>query len=877
MKQTILILFSIILACTLRAQMPSATGHLYGKVTDSSGKGLNGASVVLLQQQKDTATGKSKDILVKGIVTRSSGEFDFEEIPAKGLLTLKIEATGFVAWEQKVSFMPAGPQGATGGSTPPAGMQGAATGGIPGGMAAPSFEKDLGKVKLVSSDNLLTGVTVTSSAKPLMQLDLDKKVFSVEKNIVSNGGTALDVMRNVPSVNVDIDGNVSLRNSSPQLYIDGRPTTLSLDQIPAATIESVEVITNPSAKYDAGGGGAGILNIVLKKDKKIGYNGNARAGVDSRGGTNAGLDFNVRQGKFNFTASGMLNRMRDKTVGNTDRHNLTTTPLTSIYQSNTDKNSGTMMFGKVGLDYFMNSKTTFSFEGVRVHGEFKPAGLLNMYTDSLFTTGTSTSFAQRNSNTNRVFNGGGLKLSMKHLFSKEGEEWTADANLFGGKNTNNSLYVTDYYSNGLGSSVLNSARQKTIGTGKDRFYTFQTDYVKPLGSNTKLEAGLRAQLQHIENVTDNYLYNANSKAFDHAANASTNYKNNQNVYAAYVSVKSSIKNFSYQVGVRAERSNYNGDLLTTGQHFSNSYPVSLFPSIFLSQQLKHNQQVQLSVTRRINRPNFFQLIPFTDYSDSLNITRGNPDLVPEFTTSFELSYMKSFSRTATFLASAYYKHTNHLITRYIDTAVNAVSGHQDLINTYINANSSYTTGAELTLTNNFTKWWDVSTNVNIYNSRINTNNVSASQDALWSWFGKMNHNFKLPAGFTFQLTGIYQSKTNLPVNDNKNNMGGPPGMQTQSASQGYIKSFYSVDAAVKKTFLKNNAASVSLSISDIFRTRHTDQYSQSDYFTQYYSRLRNPQLVRLNFTYRFGKMDVNLFKRKNMNNDSMQGATQGMQ
>ena len=131
----------------------------------------------------------------------------------------------------------------------------------------------------------------------MIRLDIDKKIFNVEKNIMSAGGTGLDVMRNVPSVNVDIDGNVTLRNSAPQLFVDGRPTTLTLDQIPADAIESVEVITNPSAKYDASGGGAGILNIVLKKNKKTGYNGNVRAGVDKRGAMNGGGDFNVRQDK----------------------------------------------------------------------------------------------------------------------------------------------------------------------------------------------------------------------------------------------------------------------------------------------------------------------------------------------------------------------------------------------------------------------------------------------------------------------------------------------------------------------------------------------------------------------------------------------------
>ena len=146
-----------------------------------------------------------------------------------------------------------------------------------GGM--PSFEKDLGKVKLNTDVKQLKEVTIVAT-KPLVKLEADKKVFNVEKNIVSAGGTALDVMKNVPSVNVDIDGNVSVRNSAPQIYVDGRPTTLTLDQIPADAIESVEVITNPSAKYDAAGGSGGILNIVLKKNRKTGYNGNARAGVD---------------------------------------------------------------------------------------------------------------------------------------------------------------------------------------------------------------------------------------------------------------------------------------------------------------------------------------------------------------------------------------------------------------------------------------------------------------------------------------------------------------------------------------------------------------------------------------------------------------------
>ena len=202
-----------------------------------------------------------------------------------------------------------------------------------------------------------------------------------------------------------------------------------------------------------------------------------------------------------------------------------------------------------------------------------------------------------------------------------------------------------------------------------------------------------------------------------------------------------------------------------------------------------------------------------------------------------------------------------------------------MVNSFINANSSYATGAELTSINNLAKWWDITTNINVYNSKVTAaSGKEQQQDDLWSWFGKVNNNFKLPKNFTIQLSADYQSKTNLIANKGGNNFG-PPGMsQAQSAAQGYIKAFYGVDMAVKKTFLKNNAASATLSFSDIFRTRVNEQFSQSRYFIQNYSRLRDPQMVRLTLTYRFGQMDMSLFKRKNLKADSegTQGAMQGM-
>jgi outer membrane receptor protein involved in Fe transport len=261
------------------------------------------------------------------------------------------------------------------------------------------------------------------------------------------------------------------------------------------------------------------------------------------------------------------------------------------------------------------------------------------------------------------------------------------------------------------------------------------------------------------------------------------------VYAAYASFGNTIKNFGYKVGLRAESSNYEGELLDTKQTFTNDYPISLFPSIFLSQKLNNKQEVQMSYTRRVNRPFFMQVIPFIDSTDQLNWSRGNAGLKPEFTNSLEASYSKTLKGNNTILASVYYKHSTDLITRFLDTLTIAGNTKRP-ISTFINANSSRSFGLELTSQNTLTKWWDMNSNINFYNAKINTDNITGtSQDARWSWFAKMNNNFKLPKAFTVQLSGSYQSKTNLPVNQGGGGFGGGPGGggPSQSAAQGYIK------------------------------------------------------------------------------------------
>ena len=580
-----------------RGQSAPNMGHVYGKIVDSAGKGISEASVILLQNKFDSVSKKRKDVLLKGQTTKANGEFNLEDLPMFGQLKLKISAMGYKPYEQAVSFQMKMPQGgAPAASTDPSQAMSNMSSMLNG------FDKDLGNIKLGVDMKQLDVVTVTGS-KPTVRQEIDKKVYNVEKDMVNAGGTALDLMKNIPSLNVDIDGNVTLRNAAPQIYIDGRPTTLTLDQIPADAIESVEVITNPSAKYDASGGGAGILNVVLKKNRKTGYNGMVRAGVDSRGGFNGGLNFNLRQNKFNFTVAGFFNQNRGVTNGTSYRNNIADTP-SSVNQTNYDKNHGGFMFGSVGLDYFLTNRTTISLTGIKVHGQFEPISSIDIYTDSIYPSGTKEFYSHRNGNTTREFNATGLQFSVKHLFPKEGESISADLNYFSGHNNSNQLNITDNYTDGPGSPIDWVYQQKVDGNGTNKFLTAQVDYVKPFTGKTKLETGVRYQLQDLISNNYNYVDSTGDGNFILVPSASTNYTNTNYVYAAYVSFTSNIKNFGYQVGLRGESSRYTGELTNVKQSFGNEYPISLFPSIFLTQKLSNDHQLQMSYTRRINRPNF---------------------------------------------------------------------------------------------------------------------------------------------------------------------------------------------------------------------------------------------------------------------------------
>jgi outer membrane receptor protein involved in Fe transport len=842
-------------------------GHLYGKVLDaSSNKPLEAASVVLIQNKFDSVTKKRKDVIVSGMLTTKKGEFSLENLNIMAQYKLKITAIGFKTYESKAGFE--------------LNMAGARNGDMSSMLSA--VDKDLGNIVVSPDVQQLENVTVSAS-KALLEMKIDRKVFNVEKNLTSVGGTAVDVMKNVPSLNVDIDGNVSLRNAAPQIFVDGRPTTLTLDQIPADEIASVEIITNPSAKFDASGGGAGILNIVMKKNKKAGYNGNLNASIDSRLRPAVGGDINVKQNKINFFARGRLNYRKSISTNISDRVNYLYNDTSSLFaQNNKPISKGNFAFLRGGFDYFIDNRNTITVGGMYVRGLFNNTDFINIQRDTLFKDNVLLSdYGNRDTRTSFQFRNIGASLSYKHNFAKPNKEWTIDANYNNSRNENSGDYYTQYfYPNG--NAKTTPLVERTGGGGTTKFFTAQSDFVNPVSANVKMEMGLRTAIRNYKSNLSNFVQDGTGK-YVLIPGFSNDYEFDDQVYAAYVTFSQKIKSFTYQLGLRAESSSYTGKLLSNNQQFKNDFPLSLFPSAFLTYKLNDKSDVQLNYSRKINRPNFFQLIPNYDISDPVNLSIGNPNLLPEFTNLAEISYQNQLSKKTNFLSTLYFKNTNGLITNYQYLDRNPDPNAKPdtvLITSYANANTSYTIGLELTTRTKLTKWWDFTVNINLFNSALKAGAITGGIDNdQFSMFGKINNSFTLPKNFSIQLSGDYQAKTILPPS-----RGGGGGMMmmmfggSQIGAQGYIKPNYGVDIAIKKDFMKNKAASITLSMNDIFRTKLFATHSESQFFMQDNSRRRDPQVLRLNFNYRFGKMDVSLFKKKSMKGEmeSIQNGSQGM-
>jgi hypothetical protein len=679
--------------------------------------------------------------------------------------------------------------------------------------------------------------------KPAYTMAIDKRVFNVDKNLSSIGGTATDVLKQVPSVNVDIDGNVSVRNGTPTIFVDGRPTTLTLDQIPADAIANIEVVTNPSAKYDAEGV-SGILNIVLKKNRKAGINGQATAGVSSLGGVNAGLDLNVRREKYAFSLSWNMRNRKGNTNSHLFRKNIgadTTTFLDQYYKGD---NTRKFQFGRIGFDWFADNRNTFSISQGIMGGDFNDYNNLTLY--DLDENRDQVDFGQGRDNNSHSWRNYTTQAGYKHTFAKQGHELTADFTYNYATSKDGSNYDIQYFTMDHG-PVSSPEPQSRYGNGKGNttYLTGQIDYVNPFSETSKLEAGLRSTSRIFNNKLNTLGKDFASGDYILDESLSNDYHYTETINAAYASYTGTIGSFGYMGGLRAEQSNYNGQMKNDANtDYSIKYPISLFPSLFLSQKFKGDHEIQLNYSRRVRRPWFRDLLPNIEYSGQ-SASRGNPNLRPEFTHSLEFSYLKDFNRKHNVLVSLYYRNTEKAITDFsLDTTLIINGAAQKVVLTYpVNANTRISYGAEFTVRDQITKDWDVTTNLNLAQTKINATNLQNNlSNQGFIWFGKINSNYKLPFNTSLQLTGNYESK--------------------QILAQGERAAKYSIDFAARKEFLKNRTLAVSLGLNDIFNTDRTLTYTHTDFSDQEYYRKRASREFRLNVAWRFGKMDMKKKKEK---------------
>ena len=798
---------------------------VYGLVKNAAGKPLEAATITITSIVPVTQ-GKADTVALAGI-TNKQGEFNLKITPSANM-QLTISLVGYETLYEPLIWL-------TGSASIQAGL-----------------------FTLTETANQLQNVVV-SAKKPFMQLAVDRRIFNADAVITAKGGTAIDLMRNIPGLSVDVNGSVQLRNASPIIFVDGRPTMLTLEQIPSDDIEKVEVITNPSSKYDAGST-AGIINVILKKNRRNGLNGTASLGVGAPKVLNGNLSVNYRQGKLNFFVSGNYNRGGGLANSEANQINKRNGEVISLFdqQTQTDR-TRRFLSARVGLDYFMDSYNTLSISQGVTDGSFmsienqqqyyyNPAGLL-------------TQTGSRLADDRYGFNRHSTQVNYRRTYAKPGKEWTADFTYNAGNNSGRGDIFNQLFNpNGQPTNPSNLVQNFAIGSGEQ--FTLQTDYVNPINEHSKLEAGARFYQNNSKDRLDVFgVLNGSSTKLP----LSNNYSFTENINAAYINYSNKLgSKWKYQGGLRFEQSSFTGTLIDSAYSFGYKYPGkgnslfnALFPSLYLTHQLKEGHDLQFNFTRRIRRPNFWQINPYVDITDPQNLRRGNPQLQPEFTNSFEANYNRVYAK-GNFLASAYFRNNTKDITQYTDTISSALLAQLDnaaiaptaLLTTFINANRTNRMGLELTWQHKFNNQFDITPNFNVQyrDVKATIGNLNLNNTGL-NWSTRLTTNYKIAApnhklwhNLGFQLQGEYESPRVIP--------------------QGRIKSMYGFDFAIRKDFLKNNAGTLVFNVQDVLNSRVRGSITDTENFYQDAFRRWNVRSFRLTFSYRFGNNQLQLFNKR---------------
>lgn len=773
------------------AQDPQAgTGKVNGKITDvTSGQPLEFCALAILRLPDSS--------VVNGGLADETGGFEIAGLK-NGSYVLRIDLMGYN--RNKVSF----------------------------DITDEQQIVSLPDVKLGSIARQLDEVEVVAE-KPDVVIELDKKVYNAEKNITATGGSAIDVLKNIPSVGVDNNGNLNLRgNSQVLIYIDGKPTAIGdanaetiLGQIPASNVDNVEIITNPGSRYDAQGM-AGIINIRLKKSKKETLNGNVSAGVGSRDKFNTAAAINYSKNKWGFSGSyafrynPLFQRMDSKRRTETNGLNQSTRSTTTN-QSNT---------GRIGIDYNHNNNAVTSLSGQYSYSTSPyPETSYYVFLDKNHSPDT---IVHRNNLSNSYIHNGEFSLNHRKPLKKKGNEFYIGSSYSVIKNRN---YVD--INSSQTTIADNNTTTKPLQTLNADFInhlsSVQSDLTLQITEKTKVETGVKAAYRYFQNDYSRY-------TSVHTSNIDTNINDRFNYYdvvaAAYGQLGHKGEKFNFQFGLRAEQAFTNAKLEKSNYDYSYQY-LNFFPSLATSYKIHKDGELQLSISRRINRPRFPQLNPYLDYMDPYNVRRGNPELKPEYAYNYELAYIYNKPKS-TITLTAYYRQITNAVQYF--RIVDSTSGNSVL--TFKNFDKNYNSGLEGIYKIQPFKFWDITNTLNLYQTSVkgtDVNGLLISRET-FTWNGKIQSSMKLPYNFSFQLIGNYQA----------------PSLN----GQGKVWDIYFIDVALKKDFLKSKKLSMTANLSDIFNTREFVINTAGYGFRQDMKMKRESRILMVTLNYKFGKADA---------------------
>lgn len=796
-------------------------GSIKGTVHDAQGP--LPACDVLIYKLSDTTQ------VFKNEMTDDGGAFEFDNVP-QGRYLVKVEYLGYKTKTLNITLS----------------------------QTKPDIKAMT--IKMQDDTNMLQQVVITGQ-RTTLKVDADKKTFLVNADAVTEGASVSDVLNEVPSVNVDVEGNVSLRNNeNVEIYINGKPSGMSddsrgdiLEQLPANSIERVEVITNPSSKYNAEGQ-AGIINIVLKQDQRKGYYGSVTAGANypfnGDLGGNLGASINYVSGKWDLSASLGVQSRND--IGDRIRDRQMYRDGDTTYTRTTSDVDRKMKTG------FLNLGAAYHFDKVNIIS-WKAMGSMadrDKYEDFKYNYGSvlngtriADSYATSNNYTGSQRNVLSTTLDYTHKFDGEGHEISfAGAYAYNSGNNDATYRMADQDANHVlvpGSEAIQKEDQERSMND----YTLQADYTLPINKG-KMEAGLKADWRTDNNDSHTKEMFGSDSVFVPRTSLSNEFSIQQNIYAGYINYSDHINDkLKYNVGLRGELTDMYWEQHTSNEKSKRNPYFNFFPSAFLSYMASPTDELQFNYTRRVSRPQMRRLNPYINVADSSNISFGNPDLDPELTHSVEFNYVKT-NDVNVYTASVYYKYTQDVVSQYswTDNSILKV--------TYGNMSHSQEVGAELIAKQKIGKKVTLTGNVNIYyydlaggNFDINVTNddnsivtqqVHLKANTSLSWTGKLTADVMLPWDISAQATANYNSPKAL--------------------SQGRTHHLFTSNLALKRPFF-NRKVNVSLTCRDLFDSSRLKKHTYSSNFDQENSFCRSGRTILLNFSYNFGNMNVGKSKK----------------